>query len=304
MKTMNNSINLTFEEQWSCISPYIIIDKNFKEIENSISKKIYKDCIKKIFLRKNLKIGQKKFNNRSENFVINAYNDKWISRDNKTSTEQGAANLAVTWNSSRFVVKGSALRKLQTLRIMKLIEKIKPRSVIDIGSGNGERVLQLSCRFPEIEFTGLELTPGGVETAKNIQSLDKIPDVLVKFSPQKLINLTAHKNAKFVCSSAKNIPFKDNSFDLVYSSLALEQMEFIREQVMKEIFRVSNKYVSFYEAFRDYNKKILHWSYIYSKSYFKGKIDDLRQLGFREIEVLSNIPQKVYMNAVFVIAKK
>ena len=293
---MNNFINLSLEEQWSCISPHIKLQTDFKELTNPIVIRTYKDCIKKI-------LGLNKLKKRSEDFVKNAYDDKWISRDSQTSIDEGG-NVGVTWKSSRFVVSGLGLRRLQTLRIMKLIEKIKPKSVLDIGCGNGERILQLACRFPEIKFTGIDLTTGGIETAKKIQNLKQLTDSLIEISPQPLIDLTAHKQAKFICSSAKNIPFQDNSFDLVYTSLALEQMETIRGQVMKEIYRVCNQHVSFYEAFKDYNKNLLQLSYIYSQSYFRGELNDLFNLGYQNIEVMIDIPQKINMNAVFVLAKK
>ena len=100
------------------------------------------------------------------------------------------------------------------------------------------------------------------------------------------------------------IPFNDESFDLVYTSLSLEQMETIRDQALKEIFRVTNKYTSFYEAFKEYNYKLPQLAYIFSKSYFKGSLKDLSNIGYKIIDVIDKIPQKTYMNCVFVIAQK
>lgn len=292
---MDNFINLSSDEAWSCLSPHVSSKINFNEITKPIVKRTYKECIKKFLGHHHIK--------RTEKNVKIMYNDKWVSRDSKSVIVEGG-NVGVEWNSSKFVVSGLGMRKLQTLRIMKLIEKIKPRSVLDVGCGNGERVLQLACRYPGVKFTGLELTKGGIETAKNIQNLDQITEALSNASPQPLIDLTAHKSINFVCSSAKNIPFKDNSFDLVYSSLSLEQMELIREYALKEIFRVTNQYSSFYEAFKDYNNKLPQLAYIYSKDYFKGSLKDLINLGYKIVDVVDQIPQKTYMNAVFVIVKK
>ncbi len=292
---MDNFLNLSLEEQWSCINPHIKSEINFDELSYIITKRTYKECIKKIFGFQQIK--------RTEENVKTMYNDKWVSRDSKYEIPEGGY-VSVRWNSEKFVLGGLGMRKLQTLRIMKLIEKTKPKSVLDIGCGNGERILQLACRFPQIKFTGLELTSGGVQTAKNVQNLDQIPDPLINISPQRLIDLTAHKSANFICSSAKKIPFDDKSFDLVYTSLSLEQMETIRQEALKEIFRVTSKYTSFYEAFKEYNNKLPQLAYMFSKSYFKGSLKDLSSMGYKITDVIDKIPQKTYMNAVFVVATK
>jgi len=292
---MGNFLNLSLDEQWSCINPHIKSEIDFKEHSNLITKRTYKACIKKI-------LGYRQTKRTEENVKI-MYNDKWVSRDSKSEIVEGGY-VSVKWNSNEFVLGGLGMRKLQTLRIMKLIEKTKPKSVLDVGCGNGERVLQLACRFPKIQFTGLELTSGGIQTAENIQNLDQLPDPLINISPQPLLDLTAHKSANFVCSSAKKIPFDDKSFDLVYTSLSLEQMETIRQEALKEIFRVTIKYSSFYEAFKDYNNKLPQLAYIFYKNYFKGSLKELSNLGYKIIDVIDEIPQKTYMNAVFVIVQK
>ena len=292
---MSKFLNLSLDEQWSCINPHIKSEIDFKEHSNLITKRTYKACIKKI-------LGYRQTKRTEENVKI-MYNDKWVSRDSKSEIVEGGY-VSVKWNSNEFVLGGLGMRKLQTLRIMKLIEKTKPKSVLDVGCGNGERVLQLACRFPKIQFTGLELTNGGIQTAENIQNLDQLPDPLINISPQPLLDLTAHKSANFVCSSAKKIPFDDKSFDLVYTSLSLEQMETIRQEALKEIFRVTIKYSSFYEAFKDYNNKLPQLAYIFYKNYFKGSLKELSNLGYKIIDVIDEIPQKTYMNAVFVIVQK
>ena len=165
-------------------------------------------------------------------------------------------------------------------------------------------MFHLACIFPNIEFTGLELTEGGVEAAKEIQKIDTISKPLIDSSPIKLKDLSAHKKINFICANSKNIPFQDNSFDLVYTSLALEQMENIRKQAISEIYRVCNKYTSFYEPFKDYNNNFPYLAYILSQSYFRGSLKDLNDLGFKILQIYDQIPQKVYMNAIFVVGEK
>jgi ubiquinone/menaquinone biosynthesis C-methylase UbiE len=294
---MNDYVDITPQESWDCICPYIQPNESFDDLTKPIVRRTYKSAIKKMLSTDRFR------SDRTEEFVNKGYNGKWVERDNIATIATGGS-VGVTWNTNKFVMQGAGLRRLQTLRLIKLINKIKPKSVLDVGCGNGERLLQLACRFPKIKFTGIDLTQGGIDTAKNIQTFDELPKPLMELSPEPLIDLTAHKNIEFICASAKEIPFEDSSFDLVYTSLVLEQLDLIKEKVLSEIYRVTNKYASFYEAFHDYNRGMLQRAYIYSECYFKGYLEDLKTLGFSEIEVTDNIPQKHYENNVFVVANK
>ena len=44
----------------------------------------------------------------------------------------------------------------------------------DFGAGSGELITQLARRFPEIQMTGIDLSPGFVE---NFNSSNKLPNV-------------------------------------------------------------------------------------------------------------------------------
>ena len=292
---MKDFINLTIEEASACISPFVKVDKNFEALSKSIKVRIIKQAIKKFITSRS--------NIRTEEFVGKAYGPKWAERKMVENVAEGG-EVCATWNTSRFVIGGNGLRRLQTLRLMRLIEELKPKSVLDIGCGNGERVLLLACRFPDVQFTGLDLTQEGIDMAKSIQKLNRLPESIAKYSPEPLLDLTAHKSATFICASAKEIPYEENAFELVYTSLALEQMEKIREEVFKEIYRVSSSHASFYEAFHDFNQRLVQKSYIYCEDYFRGYLGDLKDLGFKKTYVMENLPQKVYMNNVHVLVEK
>jgi hypothetical protein len=81
-------------------------------------------------------------------------------------------------------------------------------------------------------------------------------------------------------------------------------METIRQEALKEIFRVTSKHTSFYEAFKEYDNKLHQLACMFSKSYFKGSLKDLSSMGYKITDVIDKIPQKTYMNAVFVVATK
>lgn len=292
---MKNFIQLSSEETWECIAPYIKNNVDFTKFKRDIDQRSLRDSLRKFLNKSKL---------RNEDDVKQMYDKKWGSRNPEFITAYEGGLVPINWNSKNYVVDGLGFSNLQTLRIIKLIEKINPSSVLDVGCGNGERLLQLSCIYPKIKFYGLELAKKGFEAAKNIQKLEKISQVLIDSSPKPLIDLSAHKKIEFINASAKKIPYEDNSFDLVYTSLALEQMELFRKKALQEIHRVTREYSSLYEAFKDYNLSIFKKAYIYSEGYFKGSVKDLNSLGYEIIEVVEKIPQKTYMNAVFTILKK
>ena len=294
---MNDFIELSPKETWQCISPYVCVDQNYDRLASPLIRRTLKAAIKKIIRKNSHEV------KRTEEYVSFAYHDKWLSRDITTSVSLGG-QVCTKWNSNRFIVYGAGLRKLHTLRLMRLIDKLKPKTVIDIGCGNGERILQLACRFPEIQFTGLELTPSGIEAAKKIQALDALPRQLAEFSPEPLQDLTVHKSVNFICGSAKKTLFDDNSFDLLYTSLSLEQMDLIRKEVLCELYRITNKFASFYEAFSDFNRGLVQRAYVFGEAYFTGSLQELESVGFRDIVVSCDLPQKIYMNTVHVLAKK
>lgn len=292
---MKNFIKISSEETWACIAPYIHNKIDFTKLKREIDRRSLRDSLKKILYKSKL---------RNEDGVRLMYDKKWSSRNPEFITAYEGGLIPINWDSKNYVVDGLGFSNLQTLRIIKLIEKIKPNSVLDVGCGNGERLLQLACIFPKINFYGLELAQKGVEAAKNIQKQEKISQVLIDSSPKPLLDLSAHKKIEFINASAKKIPYEDNSFDLVYTSLALEQMELFRKQALQEIHRVTKEYSSLYEAFKDYNSSIFKKAYIYSEGYFKGSLKDLNSLGYEIVEAVEDIPQKTYMNATFTILKK
>src|SRR5690606_15819330 len=106
--------------------------------------------------------------------------------------------------------------------------------------------------FPEIAFAGAELTPSGVAAARSVQG-EPLPDGVERFAPMPVQSRTAHQRIDFNQADARSLPFADDSFDLVFTRLAVEQMEAIRDEALAEIRRVTRSYVVFVEPFADFN---------------------------------------------------
>lgn len=92
-------------------------------------------------------------------------------------------------------------------------------SVLDVGCGEGYWLEYMSKRVPKVEGAGIELAANRAERARN-----RLP----------------HFN--IIQGSATELPFPDNSFDLV---TCLEVLEHVPDwhAVMKELIRVSRKTV-------------------------------------------------------------
>ena len=182
---------------------------------------------------------------------------------------------------------------------------MKPASVLEVGCGNGVNLLYLAGRFPQTRFTGIELTKAGQRAAQQCQEQwDQFPEELLAFSPQPQLDRTAFRTVDFRQGSADSLPFKDGSFDLVFTVLALEQMERIRGKALREVGRVSNNHVLMIEPFRDVNASGLHRRYIVSQNYFAARIGDLPKYGLQPVWATADFPQKAQMRFACVLAKK
>src|SRR5262249_50021532 len=138
--------------------------------------------------------------------------------------------------------------------LFRSIERLRPRTVLEVGAGNGLNILTLAARFPEAHFTGLELTLGGVQAAARVRAMPEFPRMLAEFSVDPPAAQAAHRRVDLIQGTAASLPFRNGSFDLVFTVLALEQMEEIRKSALAELRRVARDFVVMIEPFRDWNE--------------------------------------------------
>jgi ubiquinone/menaquinone biosynthesis C-methylase UbiE len=208
------------------------------------------------------------------------------------------------WDQRRLFARVRVGARIRQYLLIKLLRSIKPRRVLEVGSGNGVNLLLLAGQFPEIEFHGIELTEHGVAAAHGIQARDVIPDNFVTFAPLPLKDERAFKRVSFRQGSADRLPFADGEFDLVYTCVAVEQMERIRDRALSEIARVSGRHVFFYEPFYDVNQSGLARRYVVARDYFRGAIGDLVKYGLEPVWATSDLPQKVNNNICAVYCRQ
>jgi SAM-dependent methyltransferase len=197
-----------------------------------------------------------------------------------------------------------ATRFRQALLIA-VIEHVRPQRVLEIGCGNGINLLLLAGRFPETAFHGLELTAAGVAAAQRFQAAyDRLPSPLEAYAPRPLADPTAFRRVGFTRGNAAALPFPDNSFDLVYTSLALEQMEMVRAQALAEMARVSGGWTFNIEPFADVNDGFWSQLYVAQRGYFRGRVEDLRKVGLEPQWASMDFPQELFLKSCAVLAKK
>jgi malonyl-CoA O-methyltransferase len=95
--------------------------------------------------------------------------------------------------------------------------KLSPQHVLDAGCGTGFAFPLLQARYPKARLTGLDLAHGMLDIARG--RLPK-PSLI-----GRLGNLMNGPSTPLACGDIASLPFANDSFDLVWSSLALQWLD-------------------------------------------------------------------------------
>jgi len=243
---------------------------------------------------------------RDQRRIAETYDDAWTRKRLAPYEMEPRPTAGAAWQYGDAVMfaTSAAGARARLLVLMRAIALLRPRSVVEVGCGNGLNVLVLSCRFPEVTFAGVELTDGGVAVARAVQRDAELPAVLQRFAPEPLVDPTAHRRVAFQQGSAARLPFADASVDLDYSSLALEQMEEVRTQALAEMARVAARHTVMLEPFWDCNDSGLRRDYLVTRDHFRGRIDGLPAYGLDPILVTDDLPGEIWLQPCLVICRK
>jgi len=112
----------------------------------------------------------------------------------------------------------AVVQKRVVERLMEqLVAVPAPGAILDIGTGTGMLLGRLADRFPVSRAVGIDLSPAMAEAA--------------------LANLAGRGNVRILAADAEQLPFADNSFDLVVSSSTFQWLETLH-QAFTEAHRV------------------------------------------------------------------
>ncbi|HVL30177.1 MAG TPA: class I SAM-dependent methyltransferase [Sphingomicrobium sp.] len=211
---------------------------------------------------------------------------------------------AWSWNERRLALDGMAAARLRAPLLAAVIDRLAPKTVLEVGCGNGINLFSLAGHFPEVAFTGIDVVPNGIDVARKLQSGVEMPPQLADYIPLEVADPAAFKRIDFVTGGATALPFADGAFDLVFTVLTVEQLERVRDQALAEIARIARGHVLMLEPFRDANRRGLRRLYALSRNYFRGSIADLARFNLEPVWATDDFPQEAFLGSPLVLARK
>lgn len=243
---------------------------------------------------------------RGQSQILSEYDEQWRKKGWEKYRPRPLEGLGGgwVWGQRKFLLSNEAGAALRLIYLEQALTSLAPQRVLEVGCGNGINLLLLAARSPSIEFQGIEPTAGGFEMARNTIGSGSLPEPLQAFSPFPLRDATAISRIGIVRGSGASLPWSDDHFDVVFTSLALEQMEEIRDEALRELARVARSYVVMLEPFREVNAHGLRRRYIRAYDYFDGAIADLGRYGLDVVKTITDMPHKITLGTALVIARK
>lgn len=247
---------------------------------------------------------------RDTSAIQGEYDSKWVGRTlDHYDVTKGHAQKGVPWlwRDHRFFASALGGTRLRLLLLNRAVAMTEPKRVLEIGCGTGMNLFILACQFPEIEFSGVELTEGGCAFAKRFQELETLPEAIQGFAPggaESIRDPEAFRRVRIQRGDASQLPFEKGAFDFVATVLALEQMEMVRNQALTELSRVTADVACMIEPFRESNRGPWAKAYIAWRDYFRGKIAELPNYNLTPELASEDFPQKYFEKAAMVLARK
>lgn len=289
----------TRDEIAETIAPYVVerhpVDSSaWKAIAGPVQRYFWKKYHIKRLLKRNP---------RSQSKVRNEYEETWDFRDWPSPTDLRMKLTPCTWGDQGLHVRTNGTKRVHLLLLARVLRALKPKTVLEVGAGNGLNILVLAAMFPDIQFTSIELTAAGVAKARSAQAEETLPRLLMEYAPEPVLDPTAHRRADIRQGDASRLEFADDTFDLVYTSLALEQMQAVRDAAVSECARVARHHVVNVEPFREVNDRGTRKHYTLFNNYLDLKIAELPRFGLEPKLTFDDIPHKVTIGYGLAVSK-
>ncbi len=145
-------------------------------------------------------------------------NNKLENKIDKKSVISGFNRAAISYDKSAILQNEVCDRLLERLQWIKL----EPKFILDLGSGTGYAVPILQKMYPHAKIIALDIAQEMLIFARNKYQVQNTTSLIQRIS-QKL--LKEINSINYTCADAENLPFKNQTFDLIFSSLAIQWCE-------------------------------------------------------------------------------
>jgi ubiquinone/menaquinone biosynthesis C-methylase UbiE len=111
------------------------------------------------------------------------------------------------------------------IQILKENEQIESINFLDFGCGDGNSAIHFYNYFPNSIYNGIDISSESINVAKSL----------------------ATNNSNFQTFDGMNIPFEDNTFDVIFTACVFHHIDFkLHHNLFKEIYRVLKPGGKFY----------------------------------------------------------
>lgn len=296
-------LDISCDEMLSLIAPYVkeVWDKNDPRAREAIRQR--RNGLVHLVLRNLVKQIKDGTRSRTGQMVGKFYEEAY---SNRTFSGYAVGTRYDTYLLGDKVVKltGMGNYRAKSRAIERVFDIVKPQSVCEAGCGRMKNLAYFATKFPDVRFSGFDISHNAIDTSCSIQQLDTL-DLRLPERPNLLSSeeMERVRRIKLFQADAANLDMiPDKAFDVTYTMSALEQMHSVLPEVLRELRRITRHYVVFCEPFRDVNG-ILEKLYLWSDNYFRADVAFVERHGFRCINLLDCLPKKPTFKDAVLIAE-
>ena len=247
-----------------------------------------------------------KVKKRDQLFVSRIYDRLYGMSTNDWVKTKNGSRYKIELGKEILEVNGWFLKSVYVQMLAGLLDQMDCSSVLEVGSGRGDNLAALALENPDYKFTGFERSPEGVSAGRNLlkdftncAEIGEADPWWGKFNFKKSPNRRA---VDFVQGSALKMPFGDNAFDVAFTVLALEQMPYDYQKVLREMSRVTKKYCIFLEPFREASN-LSNLVNLSRRDYFRFSYKNFGRFGLEPVYFSSDHPQKLKYRTGLLVTK-
>ena len=237
---------------------------------------------------------------RTQTLVKETYERVFSLTNEEWACQMTRANSCLVYKNERWIADGWLLKNVIIQILDSCFSQLGCKNILETGSGRGDNIVSLSLKNPGLNLTGLEFTQSGLQRGRELAN-----DPQFAVNTVDIIKSAAgldNGRVSFVKGNALKMPFADNSFDTIFTTLILEQMPYDYPKVLQEIKRVASRYAIFIEPFSEANnlRGRLHLRKV---DYFRFSYSNFESFGLRPVAFFTDYPQKANQGSGLLITE-